>query len=314
MLHWCILIILKVYFNAIISQTKIFFMTIKNLVFKGGGVLGIAYSGALQVLQDQGMLAGIKKVAGTSAGSITAAAVSLNYSAEEITAIVSKTNFKSFEDGWNPLHIPTRYGLYEGKTLLTLVQQFITGKGLAANATFADFKAHGCKDLHVFATDLDIRDIKEFSFEQTPDTIVAEAVRASMSIPLFFEAWQFTNGHPNNHLFVDGGVVLNYPLTIFDNGAEPNPETLGFYLTNLQNVPATDGLKFDQIGDYVKFLFETLLDSQDVDFDTDPSMEARTVKIDNLGISATDFNITDVQEQALYQSGKECAEAYLRSH
>ena len=52
--------------------------TIKNLVFKGGGVLGIAYAGAIKVLEDKQILGQIERVAGTSAGAITAALVNLS--------------------------------------------------------------------------------------------------------------------------------------------------------------------------------------------------------------------------------------------
>ena len=44
---------------------------IENLVFKGGGVLGIAYAGAIESLEEKGLLKNIKRVAGTSAGSNT---------------------------------------------------------------------------------------------------------------------------------------------------------------------------------------------------------------------------------------------------
>ena len=44
----------------------------KNLVFQGGGVKGIAYGGALDVLDKKGILKNIIRVAGTSAGAINA--------------------------------------------------------------------------------------------------------------------------------------------------------------------------------------------------------------------------------------------------
>ena len=42
--------------------------TIKNLVFKGGGVLGIAYAGAIEILEEKQILQQVQRVAGTSAG------------------------------------------------------------------------------------------------------------------------------------------------------------------------------------------------------------------------------------------------------
>ena len=303
--------------------------TIKNLAFKGGGVLGIAYAGAIKVLEEKNLLSGIEQVAGTSAGAITAALVSLNYTADQIKAIVNGTSFKSFEDKEDPLRIPFTYGLYAGDALLKFIQNGITGTGfgipgvnptgLSANATFTDLKNHAVingqktKDLHVFSTDLNLQVVQEFSFETTPDTIVAEAIRASMSIPLFFKAWQFSNQKPNNHIFVDGGVVYNYPLTAFDNGPEPNSETLGFYLTD-DKPPVDNGLSMDHINHYLKFLFETVLDSQVIDFDKDPDSEARTVLIDDFGISATDFDLTTAQEAQLYQSGYDATTKWVASH
>ncbi|MEJ7662608.1 MAG: hypothetical protein WKG07_25115 [Hymenobacter sp.] len=42
--------------------------TYRNLVLEGGGIRGIAYGGALQELESRGVLAGIRRVGGTSAG------------------------------------------------------------------------------------------------------------------------------------------------------------------------------------------------------------------------------------------------------
>ena len=39
----------------------------RNLVFEGGGVKGIAYVGAMQVMDQRGFLQDIRRVGGTSA-------------------------------------------------------------------------------------------------------------------------------------------------------------------------------------------------------------------------------------------------------
>ena len=41
---------------------------IKNLVFEGAGMRGIAYCGVLEELETQGLVKDVEKVAGTSAG------------------------------------------------------------------------------------------------------------------------------------------------------------------------------------------------------------------------------------------------------
>ena len=52
----------------------------KNLVFEGGGVKGIAYVGAMEILEKRGILQNIERVGGTSAGAINAVLLALNYS------------------------------------------------------------------------------------------------------------------------------------------------------------------------------------------------------------------------------------------
>jgi NTE family protein len=284
-----------------------------NLVFEGGGVKGIAYAGALQVLTDSGVMPQIKQVAGTSAGAITATLVALGYQAPEIKSIIMGMDFKQFEDGWDPLRLPTEYGLYKGDTFLTWIQKMIAAKtNNNPNITFADLYNQKGTGLFVFATDLNIYDIKQFSHLDTPDVIVAEAVRASMSIPMFFKAWKFSNNQPDDHIYVDGGVVLNYPLTVFDSPKQPdNPQTLGFYLYDRNGNKKPNTLAYDQPIEYCKMLFETLIDSQNIDFENNESMEKRTVKIDDFGIAATDFGLTQQQKEQLYKSGVYYTEAYL---
>jgi NTE family protein len=283
---------------------------IKNLVIKGGGILGCAYAGAIEVLEQNGILPGIERVAGTSAGAITACLLSLKYSGAEILQIVNSTNFKTFEDGENPLRFFTKYGLYNGDAFLNWMKQYITGKKLSEKATFRDFKNAGFLDLHVFATDLNTKGLKRFSFADSPDTIVVEAVRASMSIPLFFHAWQFSNGIPDNHIYVDGGAVYNYPLTAFDTVGD-NKETLGLFLTDLNNAKTPDTLGFDHPFQYIRDLLDVVMEAQNISLQNDVEEESRTIMIDNLGISATNFSITDDQKKALYESGKKYTTAFL---
>lgn len=286
-----------------------------NLVFEGGGVKGIAYAGALQVLSDRGILANIKKVAGTSAGAITAALIALGYTAGDVKQKIMDLNFRDFEDGWDPLRIITKYGLYKGNDLLQWIQEMIAAKAQKGkDATFEDLHMQGLPDLYIYSTDLNIFDIKQFSYIDTPKVIVAEAVRASMSIPVFFAAWKFSNNIPDEHVYVDGGVVLNYPLTVFDTVTQPDdPQTLGLYLYDYADAKKPSSLSYDHPIDYCKTLFETLLDSQNIDFNVDESIKKRTVMIDDFGILATDFDITPEQKEALYQSGVKYTTAYLDS-
>ncbi len=287
--------------------------TITNLVFEGGGVKGIAYAGAIMSLDKHGILADIKAVAGTSAGAITSALLACRYSASEIKSLVSSTNFKSFEDAWDPLEIPFKYGLYKGEAFLNWMEAAIAKKLGKPKATFQDFHNAGMRTLKVFSTDLNTKSSFEFSLAKTPSVIVSEAVRASMSIPLFFRAWQFNSGIPNDHIFVDGGTVYNYPINAFDNG-HYNEQTLGFFLENTSGKVKPSSLAHDELLTYVKDLFDTVLLSQKIDFNQNSQDKKRTIIIDDYGISATDFGLTSKQKEDLYLSGLNAANAHFKTY
>ena len=88
-------------------------------------------------------------------------------------------------------------------------------------------------------------------------------------------------------------------------------ETMGFYLANINQVPKANDLKFYQLFKYIKIVFETIMDAQAINFQKDPEQKKRTVVIDDLGISPTNFNLTEAQETALYQSGIQYTTAFL---
>lgn len=276
---------------------------IKNLVLKGGGILGIAYAGAICELEKRGTLKTVERVAGTSAGSIVALLLALKYTSREIDNVLSDTNFKSFEDGINPLKIISNYGLYKGDVCLEWIEKIVTDKGLKKDANFGDLKKAGFLDLNVFATDMNEQCVKRFSFDCSQYVCVAEAVRASMSIPLFFRAFRFSHLVPDTHLYVDGGLVYNYPLEIFDT-TNNNEETLGLFLTNTNSEKGNNGLDFNEFTRYIKALVVTMLDAQNIGLLSDQADIKRTVMIDNCGISPINFDIDVNQKIALFKSGQ----------
>lgn len=287
---------------------------IKHLVFQGGGVKGLAYVGALEELDTLGILPQIEGVAGTSAGSIVSALVSLRYPVDGIMQIMSSTNMASFMDGQSIISKLKYFGLHPGDTFLKWIKTQIRQSplGLSDTATFLDFQRAGARDLHVYATDLFTHDIRHFSAGNTPDVVVAEAVRASMSIPVFFNAWKFSNNNPDDHLYADGGVLLNFPLFTFDDLGNPPASTLGFVLQNLTGKPVLTPFNYWHWGEFVKYTFETILMAQVVDISEEDSDFKRVIRINDLGISATDFDLSDQQKKELIASGLDATKSFFQ--
>ena len=293
----------------------------RNLVFEGGGVKGVAYGGALEVLEQSQITPQIERVAGTSAGAITAALVSIGYTASEFVEIMMGIDFSKFEDGSDiggPLRLIEHYGWFKGDYFLNLMQSYIKQKAGDGRATFRDLAGKsGFKDLHVFGTDLSQQAVQQFSYQTTPDVAVADAVRISMSIPFFFESRSY-----DGNVYCDGGVLNNYPVWTFDQQytatdpdsghtmlhRTPNPETLGFHLDNLDQPPPRP---IDNVRRFAGSVFDALLDIQDILLKTNPGDERRTVFINDLGVKTTDFQLSDQTKWELIAQGRIATSAYL---
>ncbi len=289
---------------------------IKNLAIKGGGVKGVAYVGAIKEMDKAGLFNPIQRVAGTSAGALMACMICAGYSVAEIEQLMVSIIFKKFKTGWNPLRLFTRFGIFTGDYIISFAEELLkkSPKNLTADATFLDMKNAGCKELYVFACNTGMHTVQEFSAHETPDYKVAEAIRASMSIPFFFSGWQFTHPGAKKYTFIDGGVVYNYPLSFFDDdrftNEEVNSESMGLYLHSTQ-IPKEIYCRYGRPFFFSHHVFEAILDSQDYIVLRDREQTTRSVLIDDLGLSSTDFNITDEQKQNLITSGANAAKDFI---
>lgn len=68
-------------------------MEINNLVFEGGGILGISYLGALDYLYQNDKLQSVKRTAGTSSGALTACITGLNLPFKDIKNIADSLEY-----------------------------------------------------------------------------------------------------------------------------------------------------------------------------------------------------------------------------
>lgn len=137
-----------------------------NLVLEGGGVKGAAYAGALAVLDAKGQLASIERVAGTSAGAITALMVALGYSPAEIHDVVLQVDLGDFRDGAFPgdlRRLVDEYGWYKGNDAQCVLECLVERKTGSKTTTFQQLHERrqggeaGLRDLFIFGTDVNTR-------------------------------------------------------------------------------------------------------------------------------------------------------------
>ncbi len=310
-----------------------------DLVCEGGGVKGIGLAGAYSTLEEQGYVA--QNVAGTSAGAITAALVAAGYTAAELREIVFGMDFLAFRDrGWEdniPLvrrsvSILKDLGIYEGKFFEEWIAGLLARKGIR---TFADLATDEFGDdpryryrLQVIASDVTThrllvlpRDAGQLGLD--PDTLpVARAVRMSMSIPIFFEPVCQRNRQTNRtHIIVDGGMLSNFPVWLFDCEGDEEPDWPTFGLLLVEPDPKTPvaarlpeperaARGIGGLVKYVKAMAQTMMEAHDRLY-VEKAEFARTIAIPTLGVGTTEFEITTERKDMLYQSGRDAAQDFL---
>ncbi|MDQ8040091.1 MAG: patatin-like phospholipase family protein [Rickettsiella sp.] len=260
---------------------------ITSLIFEGGGVKGLAYAGAFRALKEKtGLLDRLTWVAGSSAGAMTALMVALNYTPDEIERELTAVDFSKFTSPQGG-RLGAIYGyitklkdissinqgMYDGKELYKWVQKIVEKKLGNVFATFSDLKKArdeneentsnytAYKNLLIIVTNADKNKTEIFSWENTPNLQIADAVLASMSIPGYFWTryidkdamreidWEPTQEKINrsNHKlvpYVDGGVLNNYPIDIFCDRKYWLPEYYGLASSHNYN-PSSLGLRVD---------------------------------------------------------------------
>ncbi|MBC8154367.1 MAG: patatin-like phospholipase family protein [Bacteroidetes bacterium] len=307
----------------------------KNIVFEGGGVRGIAYAGALTVLENRGKLRAVERVGGTSVGAITALLLALGYTTAEMKAILTDLNIQQFNDGRGFFiggfhRMARRYGWYRGERLEKWIDMLIVRKTGNAALTFADLHQRhrqqpAFKDLYVTGTNLTTQKGVVFSHEHTPTMTLKTTVRISLSVPMYFGAVFMDADNrivpkPKKgqayQVLVDGGLTANYPLDLFDTNEQPNPETLGLKLERpeqLQHRAVTDGVApypIRNVGEYVGAFYNYIIENLN---DKRPALEKeRTVYISTAGITPRVRRMRTDQTRQLYESGERAATAFLK--
>ena len=207
----------------------------KNLVLEGGGVRGLAYAGALEVLEQKDILSHIEKVAGSSAGAIAGLMISLGYNPHEIDSILQTLKIQEFNDGKDIFgkikRIRKEYGIYKGDKFENWLADLIFSKTGDSNTTFLQLhqlrqKDSAYKDFYCTGTNVSRQQLEVFSWEKWPQMKLKTAVHISGCIPFYFKPVPIDSlGNEvslkdtldSYDLYVDGGTLCNYPINIFDS-------------------------------------------------------------------------------------------------
>jgi len=308
-------------------------VVIKNLVFEGAGIRGIAYCGAVYELESRNMLQAIEKVGGTSSGAIVALTVSLGYSGDEIEDIITGTNFRKFNDG-NYLFVGginrtnKYFGWYRGNKFENWLEEIIDQKTGNADITFEELHSKGFKDLYITGTCLNKQQLIVFSYETYPKMKVKDAVRISASIPLYFEAVFIDKdgkviSHPKRKegldIMVDGGFTGNFPIRMFDNTAGSIHSTLGFRIDSDEQIKSDHEQKtiaampVGNFKQYMAAFYNIVIENLNRQQLTEEDWK-RTVSISDGKVGPRIRKLSDKEINILIENGRQAVRTYTISN
>jgi NTE family protein len=310
-----------------------------DLVLEGGGVKGVGLVGAALRLVEEGYA--FPRVAGTSAGAIVGAVLAAlqrrGEGFDRLAEITRTLDYARFRDRGTvgrllgPLGFLTdgislllESGVFEGDYLHGWLSDTLADLGVR---TFGDLRTEDPGDdgslHHSYALVVTASDVSRRRFVRLPwdypvygldpdEQPVADAVRASASIPFFFEPYAL-RARRGTATLVDGGLLSNYPITLFDRQDERLPRwpTLGVRLSSLgddgdrQPTPVRGPVAL------ALAVAETAIEGSQAIQTLEQCNVDRSVFVDTGGVAATDFGISDEQQERLMERGRQAAEGFL---
>lgn len=324
-----------------------------DLVMEGGGVKGIALAGALEVLEERGYrvnrVAGSS--AGSIAGALATAGIPAT-TIVQILRETDYRNFEDGPWWTRPLvgkglSILLHNGVHRGTYLTEWLEQQLTTHGPPGRSgTFADLLYRddesesanpegptGALDpadpegptgphqyrLVITASDLTAGRLRFLptdadDFGTTAEQLrVVDAVRASTSIPLFFRPVKWKNAQGKPAWLVDGGLLSNFPVSVFDRPADQPPRWPTFGIKLSARPEANHGVENRISGplSFGKAVFDTVTSFYDRMHIDATDAVARTIFVDTDAVRATQFDLSEAERELLYEKGREAATGFL---
>jgi len=311
-----------------------------DLVLEGGGIKGIGLVGAaLELIEHKYEF---QRVAGTSAGSIVAALLAAGASRDQLFKAMNRLKYPKVPDrAWPGVPLVSEgaallrsAGAYRGAYIHDFIARELETLGVR---TFADLAATdsgldpNLDASHRYKLMVTVTDVTNGRLLRLPwdypklglppdEQSVATAVRASISIPLYFEPVTLTCGDGKKITLVDGGVLSNFPIEAFDRTAgKPRWPTFGVKI--MPDLPADLKKLFPGIPDLPSSLppldmlervAATAIVGHDQTYLERPCVHRRTITVDTSEIGIVEFDAPSETREAVQAKGEAAAAAFLK--
>lgn len=267
----------------------------ETIVISGGGMRGIHGLGAVAKLREDGHLSNVKRIVGTSSGSIVGYALATDQLEKAFGVALRQKPQRDVRID----RIATGFGVDSGKTLDDFIEKLFEPRG--AELTFSKLLEESGKDLHVVATNVTKRRVEYFCAADTPEASVMEAVRHSCTVPGLFA---IKRKSPFEDVYVDGGLLQNFPLERAREISKGG-NVLGIRYDNDETV--SDEVR--DVRDFLVAIFETVTNSGV----SRPLPNERVLTIQSERITL-DFGADVNKKVEWFVSGARSAAAFLKKN
>jgi NTE family protein len=312
-----------------------------DLVLSGGGVKFIGLVGAVVALMDAGYA--LKRASGTSGGSVVAAILAAaadgnQLTSEQVSELALSVPLPKWRDAAPVPFLGPAWGLlrdgsmYRGDFAHDWIRSELKNLGVT---TFGDLALDEDQlpperryRLAVTVADVTIAQLVRLPWDYRrvygldPDEqLVADAVRASMSIPFFYPPVQLTSSTGLTSTLVDGGVLSNFPIDSFDrpDGRPPRWPTFGITVVPrlaegiAAVMPALRPLRLFEQTALLESLLTTMLVGHDQTQLNLPWVRSRAIMVESSDVGVLDFDVPRKLLEEFFDKGYAAAQAFLSS-
>ncbi len=292
-----------------------------DLVLAGGGAKGVAHLGALWAMDVLGIR--FKRLAGTSAGALTASLVAAGFDCDELRDAFMDIDFMDFRDGFWDQKLPrfaklaaisSSFGMFEGIKLQSWLEEMLVKKnantfgrlprdetGMLSSIGESDGPrlqvmasdiTHSCEVM--IPRDLPLERYGRLRIDSFP---VAAAVRMSISVPFFFKPYKL-----HRSMIVDGAFATNLPLETFDKDDPDDVRwpTLGINLVSGPSPPQST----KDLYHFGLAIFDTMrYGHSKMSFLNYPTRICRLFEVDTEEVHTLDFDISAKKKEGLFVKG-----------
>lgn len=309
-----------------------------DVVLEGGGVKGIGLVGALARIDRDFRF---ERAAGTSVGALIAALVAAGVSGDEVRTLLLEFPFTKVprKDALDRIPVVgpvasllASRGVYETGFVRDWLADVLDRHRVR---TFGDLR-HDDEHSSLFedrryklvvtATDVTSGELLYLPWDYQPrfgldpdDQLVANAVAASIAIPFYFEPVYLTDVRTGEqHILVDGGVLSNFPITVFDrtDGQAARWPTFGVKIIprlpshNAEVLPFAGRIPIAGIRQ-LEAVVATMIVGRDQTYLERPCVAARTMQVETRDVGVVEFTVDDARKQQVFMNGWNEADRFL---